>query len=64
MIFKSINVDINEDILVEYDFNYELAGARLLGRDVSKAVNQKTKAVLLEILNQETDNGGVKSFVE
>lgn len=48
----------NEDILVEYDFNYELAGARLLGRDVSKVVNQNTKAALLEILNQETDENG------
>jgi predicted nucleotidyltransferase len=42
---------------VEY-FNYELAGARLLGRDVSKVVNQNTKAALLEILNRETDENG------
>jgi len=48
----------NEDILVEYDFEYELSGASLLGRDISKVVNQKTKAALLEILNRETDNDG------
>lgn len=50
--------DENEDILVGYDFEYELSGARLLGRDISKVVNQKTKAALLEILNRETDENG------
>jgi predicted nucleotidyltransferase len=48
----------NEDILVEYDFEYELSGAGLLGRDISKEVNQETKAALLEILDRETDETG------
>lgn len=48
----------NEDILVRYDFEYELSGASLLGRDISKVVNEKTKAALLEILDRETHENG------
>lgn len=48
----------NEDILVEYEFESKLSGAGLLGRDISKEFNEKTKAALLEILNQETDENG------
>jgi len=48
----------NEDILVEYDFNHELAGARLLGRDISEVVNKKAKTALSEILDKETDENG------
>ena len=40
------------DLLETDDFEY--SGARLLGRDLAKYLNQETKDVILEILDQET----------
>jgi predicted nucleotidyltransferase len=37
------------------DFNYELAGARLLGRDIARIATGKSRDVVLEILGRETN---------
>ena len=42
------------DLLADDDFDYERAGARLLGRDMAKLMAPETRRVVLEILEQET----------
>lgn len=42
------------DLLTE-DFDYVLAGAELLGRDIASSVSSATKRLMIEILRQETD---------
>jgi predicted nucleotidyltransferase len=42
------------DLLTE-DFDYVLAGAELLGRDIASSVSSPTKRLIIEILRQETD---------
>jgi predicted nucleotidyltransferase len=44
------------DLLDDDDFDYERAGARLLGRDMAKVTSPQTRKVVLEILDRETDN--------
>ena len=42
------------DLLAEDDFDYERAGARLLGRDMAKILSPDTKKVIFDILDRET----------
>lgn len=42
------------DLLTE-DFDYVLAGAELLGRDIASSISSPTKRLIIEILRQETD---------
>lgn len=42
------------DLLEHPDFDYELASAQLLGRDLALILKAKTKKKILEILNRET----------
>jgi len=42
------------DLLTE-DFDYVLAGAELLGRDIASSASSPTKRLIIEILRQETD---------
>lgn len=42
------------DLLEDPDFDYELASAQLLGRDLAFILKPKTKKVIIEILNRET----------
>ncbi len=42
--------------LLDKDFDYELAGARLLGRDMARTVSPPTRAKLLDLLARETAN--------
>jgi predicted nucleotidyltransferase len=44
------------DLLEEDDFDYERAGARLLGRDMAKVMSTETREFVLGILKRETDN--------
>ena len=44
------------DLLDTDDFDYEHAGARLLGRDMAVIMSPETRKVVLEILDRETDN--------
>ncbi len=44
------------DLLADDDFDYERAGARLLGRDMAAVMSPETRKVVLEILDHETDN--------
>jgi len=44
--------------LIGEDFDFELAGARLLGRDVAKILNPETSKAILKILGRETSNQG------
>jgi len=41
--------------LIEDDFDYEQASARLLGRDIAKILTPSLKDFIIEILNQETN---------
>jgi len=42
------------DLLNEEDFDYEIASARLLGRDIAKIAKPETRSALLAILDHET----------
>jgi len=42
------------DLLNSDDFDYVMAGARLLGRDIAKLLNPTTKKGILDILEKET----------
>ena len=44
------------DLLAVDDFDYELTGARLLGRDMVEIMSLETRKVVFEILDRETDN--------
>lgn len=53
----------NYDIMVELDHRIEEAGARLLGYDIVAIVEQKTKELILEILEEETDESGQDKLI-
>jgi predicted nucleotidyltransferase len=60
-IFESLDAGNRErlysdhpDLLTD-DFDYVLAGAELLGRDISSSVSSTTKMLIIEILEAETD---------
>ena len=44
----------HDDLLNADEFDYERAGARLLGRDMATLAAQETKQVLIDVLAQET----------
>lgn len=48
----------DSDLLEKEDLPLNLAGARMLGRDVSKIVGIETKQLILEILGREADENG------
>ncbi len=50
--------------LLEDDFDFEPAGARLLGRDIASIVSEPTKQVLHEILSAETGEQAIYRLVE
>lgn len=52
------------ELLAGDDFDYERAGVRLLGRDMARIMSPETRAVVLEILNRETDNPRYYRLVE
>lgn len=52
------------DLLAADDFDYERAGARLLGRDMATVMSPETRKVVLEILDRETDNSERFRLVE
>lgn len=54
----------HEDILEVDDFDYETAGSRLLGRDIRELVNGESMAVVMEILERETDRNNRNLLVE
>ncbi|HSW54772.1 MAG TPA: hypothetical protein VLH59_06755, partial [Ignavibacteriaceae bacterium] len=43
-----------EEDLVDTNFDFTIAGARLLGRDIAKSFNEKTLIFVLDILEKET----------
>jgi predicted nucleotidyltransferase len=47
-------VDEHADLTDDDDFDYVLAGARLLGRDVAEMLRPATKTEILSLLNRET----------
>ncbi len=52
------------DLLAEYDFDFERAGARLLGRDIASFVSAATKQKLQQILSTETGEQKIYRLVE
>jgi predicted nucleotidyltransferase len=46
--------DEGADLLESEDFDYEVAGARLLGRDMAAILRPETKEAVLKILDKET----------
>ena len=48
----------NYDIMKELDHRIEEAGARLLGHDIAALLKPETKELILEILEEETDEDG------
>lgn len=53
----------HDDLLKADEFDYERAGARLLGRDIASLAAQETKQVLMDILTQETGEGDDSQLV-
>lgn len=54
----------HSDLLDNDDFDYELAGVILLGRDVAKVMSPETKKTILEILDRETNSSERYRLVE
>lgn len=52
-----------EQDLMEGDFNYELAGARLLGRDIARMGDAALLGTVSQILTSETDPNGASRFI-
>jgi predicted nucleotidyltransferase len=50
--------------LVGEDFDYVRAGARLLGRDIANILGEKVMEVLLQIIEEQTAEGGKFPLVE
>ena len=48
----------HEDLLNVEDFDFDIAGAHLLGRDLLKVCHPQTRRLLLQILNRELDTKG------
>jgi predicted nucleotidyltransferase len=47
--------DSHSDLMEAEDFDFEFAGARLLGRDMAEIMSSKTKKTVLDILTKNTD---------
>lgn len=56
--------DEESDLLEEEGYDYTLAGARLLGRDMARIARPETKRVILAILDGETGERGHYPLVE
>ena len=52
------------DLVEKDDFDYEYAGARLLGRDIAAFISDETKKVLLDILEDETGDQNRYPLIE
>jgi predicted nucleotidyltransferase len=52
------------DLVEKEDFDYEYAGARLLGRDIAAFISGETKKVVLDILEDETEDQSQYQFIE
>jgi len=44
----------HDDMLTTNDFDFDMAGSRLLGRDIAEIINPNVSRALLEIINNET----------
>lgn len=53
-----------ETDLLGDDFNHQTSGARLLGRDVARLLNDKTKKIISNLLAEETDGGKLQKFAD
>ena len=53
-----------EPDLIEDDFDYERASARLLGRDMAAMSNPKTLETIIEILDQETGDQSLYRLIQ
>ena len=49
--------------LLDDDFDYELASARILGRDLARLTTPTSRAVITEILDAQTDRDGTWSLI-
>lgn len=52
------------DLMETADFDFEMAGARLLGRDMVKIMSSQTKKAALEILDFYTDPNGNDRLIQ
>lgn len=46
--------------LIDDDFDDELAGARVLGRDVAKLLTDQTRSIVMSVLNEEAPGKGIR----
>jgi len=53
---EEILFDEYSDLLAEDDFDYNTAGSRILGRDISKIISPELKNIILEILDKEIES--------
>lgn len=53
---EEILFDEYSDLLAEDDFDYNNAGSRIIGRDISKIISPETKSKLVEILDKEIES--------
>ena len=54
----------DENDLIEENFDYELAGARLLGRDVARICGPRVKSIILPILESQTGKQKIYPLAE
>ncbi|MEJ8567665.1 nucleotidyl transferase AbiEii/AbiGii toxin family protein [Elongatibacter sediminis] len=50
--------DEHDDLLHHEDFDFQVAGARILGRDLARICRKETREKILEILDRELDGDG------
>ena len=55
--FDRLYAGRDRDIIQKDGFDMELAGAQLLGRDISRIADEETKTTLLSILDEELSAG-------
>lgn len=54
----------HKDIIESANFDYDLASARMLGRDLAKILTKKNCSVIIEILNRETNEKTISKLAE
>ncbi len=52
------------DLLLDETFEYETCGARLLGRDIARLLNEDTRTILTRIMAEEKDGGRLEAFAD
>ena len=50
--------------LLDDDFDYQTAGARMLGRDIAPLLNKETSEIVIKLLAEEENGGSLQNFAD